>query len=92
MLIDEFGRKLDDLDMLRYRLMAQQLVGPGLGYSVVAANGTPMTGFIPNPKAPAVELVAFRINERSQYVRETLDAGGADHPSVDRPQARQVHL
>lgn len=46
MLVDDYGRKLDDLDTLKLRIAARDLGAAGESYAVVAADETPICGFL----------------------------------------------
>lgn len=58
---DGYGRRFDDLDAMRLRLAAQELVPkPGDGYSICSEDGLPMCGMRPNDGArPVHQFVAI---------------------------------
>lgn len=51
--INTHGRKLDDLDILKIQVSAQQRIQPGQGYVVYSIDGISITGFVPSTKTQA---------------------------------------
>jgi hypothetical protein len=44
---DHNGRRLDDLDFMRYRIAAKAHVPDGDGYGFIGADDVPICGFVP---------------------------------------------
>lgn len=53
---NQYGRPLDDLDILKMRVYAQEKAQGG-SYSVVSADGLPICGFVSSAGGATVRLV-----------------------------------
>lgn len=56
--INEFGRRFDDLDAVKLRIAVRELAGED-GYAVRAEDGTPLLGCVPNEPRPVRYFVAI---------------------------------
>lgn len=66
-LVDQYGRKLDDLDILKCRVYAQQIANGG-SYSVVSADGVPICGFVSGQGGEVLQLV-YRASREVSFPR-----------------------
>lgn len=64
MIQDSHGRPLDDLDILRMRVSARDLVGDGNGYSITTPSGHPICGYVPDKsRMPQASLVSAKFEK-----------------------------
>jgi len=70
-LVNAHGRELGELDVLKARYHAQQNIEPGQSYSVCAADGTPICGFVANDRTLPHDDFTWLIWSRATTINPT---------------------